>query len=142
MTARYNLLSPRYIEDETDIFTFARHHGTGVLIKQALGQGLLLRHVSWRPTAPGGDAGPSTGATRTSFSDANVENAHRRQPRVHVPAPVNMALNGGGKRGSAGGCFGVGLGEDSAAEEVIRGQGGEFVLADLLIGRHQPAGVP
>jgi aryl-alcohol dehydrogenase-like predicted oxidoreductase len=50
VTARYNLLSPLYVEGETDIFTFARHHGTGVLIKQALGQGLLLG--SYHPDAP------------------------------------------------------------------------------------------
>lgn len=44
VTVRYNLLSPLCTEDETDIFTFARRHGAGVLIKQALGQGLLLGH--------------------------------------------------------------------------------------------------
>lgn len=43
LTARYNLLSPLYREDDTDIFAFARRHGTGVIVKQALGQGLLLR---------------------------------------------------------------------------------------------------
>lgn len=43
VTVRYNLLSPRYPAQETDIFTFARHHQVGVLVKQALGQGLLLR---------------------------------------------------------------------------------------------------
>lgn len=42
VTARYNLLSPLYAGGETDIFAFARRHGIGVLIKQALGQGLLL----------------------------------------------------------------------------------------------------
>ncbi|WP_167975656.1 aldo/keto reductase [Lentzea indica] len=40
--ARFNLLSPLYGPDETDIFAFARLHGVGVLIKQALGQGVLL----------------------------------------------------------------------------------------------------
>lgn len=50
LTARYNLLSPLYAEGETDIFAFARRHGVGVLIKQALGQGLLLG--SHRPDAP------------------------------------------------------------------------------------------
>lgn len=43
VTVRYNLLSPLYTEQETDIFGFARRHQVGVLIKQALGQGLLLR---------------------------------------------------------------------------------------------------
>ncbi|MDX3663717.1 aldo/keto reductase [Streptomyces sp. ID05-26A] len=40
--ARFNLLSPLYGPDETDIFEFARRHDVGVLIKQALGQGVLL----------------------------------------------------------------------------------------------------
>jgi aryl-alcohol dehydrogenase-like predicted oxidoreductase len=40
--ARYNLLSPLYGKGETDIFAFARRHGAGVLVRQALGQGLLL----------------------------------------------------------------------------------------------------
>lgn len=34
---------PLDTEQETDIFAFARRHHVGVLIKQALGQGLLLR---------------------------------------------------------------------------------------------------
>ncbi|ORT46794.1 aldo/keto reductase, partial [Frankia sp. KB5] len=42
VTVRYNLLSPLYAADDTDIFIFARRHGVGVLIKQVLGQGLLL----------------------------------------------------------------------------------------------------
>jgi aryl-alcohol dehydrogenase-like predicted oxidoreductase len=40
--ARYNLLSPLYAAGETDIFELARQTGTGVIIKQAFGQGLLL----------------------------------------------------------------------------------------------------
>lgn len=40
--ARFNLLSPLYRPGETDIFDFARLHDVGVLIKQALGQGVLL----------------------------------------------------------------------------------------------------
>jgi len=57
LTARYNLLSPHYAEDETDIFAFARHHGVGVLIKQVLGQGLLLgcHHPDTPTTFSGGD---------------------------------------------------------------------------------------
>lgn len=43
VTARYNLLSPIYSDGETDIFAFARNHGSGVIAKQALGQGLLLK---------------------------------------------------------------------------------------------------
>ncbi|HEU5475180.1 MAG TPA: aldo/keto reductase [Actinophytocola sp.] len=43
VTARYNLISPLYAADETDIFRFARGRGVGVLIKQALGEGLLLQ---------------------------------------------------------------------------------------------------
>lgn len=50
VTARYNLLSPLYAVGETDIFAFARQRNVGVLIKQILGQGLLLdRH---RPDTP------------------------------------------------------------------------------------------
>jgi len=50
VTTRYNLLSPLYHAEEIDIFAFARRHGVGVLIKQALGQGLLLdRHHSDAP---------------------------------------------------------------------------------------------
>lgn len=43
ITTRYNLLSPLYADGETDIFAFALSQGVGVLIKQALGQGLFLR---------------------------------------------------------------------------------------------------
>jgi 1-deoxyxylulose-5-phosphate synthase len=43
VSTRFNLLSPRYQPDETDVFAFARQHGIGVLIKQVLGQGLFLR---------------------------------------------------------------------------------------------------
>ncbi|MFC0112604.1 aldo/keto reductase [Kibdelosporangium aridum] len=46
VTVRYNLLSPLYSSDETDIFSFAQRHHIGVLIKQALGQGRLLRQRS------------------------------------------------------------------------------------------------
>lgn len=49
VTARYNLLSPLYSEQQTDIFGFARRHQVGVLIKQALGQGLLLRDPASAP---------------------------------------------------------------------------------------------
>ncbi|GAA0979157.1 aldo/keto reductase [Acrocarpospora macrocephala] len=46
LTARYNLLSPHYTAAESDIFDFARHHHVGVIIKQALAQGLLTgRHL-------------------------------------------------------------------------------------------------
>ncbi len=43
LSVRYNLLSPLYGSEETDIFDFARQRGVAVLIKQALGQGTLLR---------------------------------------------------------------------------------------------------
>ncbi|MDA3644330.1 aldo/keto reductase [Saccharopolyspora indica] len=49
VTVRYNVLSPRYTAQETDIFTFARRHHVGVLIKQALAQGLLLRDPACPP---------------------------------------------------------------------------------------------
>jgi aryl-alcohol dehydrogenase-like predicted oxidoreductase len=56
LTVRHNLLSPLYRDDETDVFAFARPHGTGFMIKQALGQGLLLdadRHSARAPYPPG-----------------------------------------------------------------------------------------
>lgn len=43
LAVRYNLLSPLYTASETDIFTFTRRHGAGMLIKQALGKGLLIK---------------------------------------------------------------------------------------------------
>lgn len=49
VTVRYNLLSPLYTAQETDIFAFARRHQVGVLIKQVLGQGLLLRDPASPP---------------------------------------------------------------------------------------------
>lgn len=68
ITARHNLLSRPYAATETDIFAFARHHNVGVLMKQVLGQGILLnthdpanppafppddhRHADHRFTAP------------------------------------------------------------------------------------------
>jgi 1-deoxyxylulose-5-phosphate synthase len=56
VTVRYNLLSPVYHRQETDIFEFARQRGVGVLIKQALGQGTLLRrHTGVAPAFSGED---------------------------------------------------------------------------------------
>jgi 1-deoxyxylulose-5-phosphate synthase len=46
VTVRYNLLSQLYPAQETDIFDFVRRHRVGVLIKQALAQGLLLRRLA------------------------------------------------------------------------------------------------
>jgi len=43
VSTRFNLLSPLYEPDETDVFAFARERGVGVLIKQVLGQGRFLR---------------------------------------------------------------------------------------------------
>lgn len=47
VTVRYNLLSPLYSEGETDIFAFAARHRVGVIVKQALAQGLLLKPDMW-----------------------------------------------------------------------------------------------
>ncbi|MGH3625069.1 MAG: aldo/keto reductase [Sciscionella sp.] len=47
LTTRYNLLSPIYSDGETDIFSFARRHGVAMIVKQALGQGLLLKPDLW-----------------------------------------------------------------------------------------------
>ncbi|MFC0037288.1 aldo/keto reductase [Actinomadura rayongensis] len=42
LTVRYNLLSPLYAPGETDVFDLAKAQGVAVIIKQALGQGILL----------------------------------------------------------------------------------------------------
>ncbi|MFE0149907.1 aldo/keto reductase [Nonomuraea sp. NPDC059007] len=42
VTVRHNLMSPTYSARETDIFAYAKRYGIGVLLKQVLGQGLLL----------------------------------------------------------------------------------------------------
>jgi aryl-alcohol dehydrogenase-like predicted oxidoreductase len=64
LTVRHNLMCPLYGPGETDIFAFARREGVGVLVKQTLGQGLLLGarrpggfsvgdHRSRKPVEPG-----------------------------------------------------------------------------------------
>jgi 1-deoxyxylulose-5-phosphate synthase len=54
ITVRYNLLSPLYGLGETDVFDLAEARGVGVIIKQALGQGVLLgAHPPSRPRAFG-----------------------------------------------------------------------------------------
>ncbi|WP_329147207.1 aldo/keto reductase [Streptomyces sp. NBC_01456] len=75
LTVRHNMLSPVYGPSETDIFAFARRHGVGVLIKQALGQGLLLAaHTPERPpTFPTGDH--RRGDSRFSASSLAVVHA-------------------------------------------------------------------
>lgn len=57
LAVRHNLLSPTYRPGETDIFTFAHDHGVGVLVKQVLGQGLLVgrHHPDQLPTFGPGD---------------------------------------------------------------------------------------
>lgn len=56
VTVRYNLLSPLYRDDETDIFAFAGRHDIGVIVKQALGQGLLIKPDAWEsPTYSASD---------------------------------------------------------------------------------------
>ncbi|WP_405999869.1 aldo/keto reductase [Streptomyces sp. NBC_00829] len=42
LTVRRNLMTPLYEPGETDVFAFARAESVGVLVKQTLGQGLLL----------------------------------------------------------------------------------------------------
>jgi aryl-alcohol dehydrogenase-like predicted oxidoreductase len=42
VTVRRNLMTPLYAPYETDVFAFARAKRVGVLVKQTLGQGLLL----------------------------------------------------------------------------------------------------
>jgi aryl-alcohol dehydrogenase-like predicted oxidoreductase len=50
LVVRHNMLSRRYLTDETDIHSFAKGHGVGVVCKQVLAQGLLVgRHDPERP---------------------------------------------------------------------------------------------
>jgi aryl-alcohol dehydrogenase-like predicted oxidoreductase len=50
LTVRHNLLSPLYTPAETDALTFARQRKIGVLMKQILGQGILIN--AYDPTSP------------------------------------------------------------------------------------------
>lgn len=72
LTVRHNLLSHQYKPGETDVFSLAHAEGVGVLIKQALGQGVLL-----------GTHGP---ATRRTFSRAD----HRSTDRLFAPAILDQ----------------------------------------------------
>ena len=84
VTVRYNLLSPLYRPQEIDIFDFTGRHQVGVLIKQALGQGLLLRD----PTTP-----PRV------FSSAD----HRsRDPQFHPTVIAELAMRLAALRGRFG----------------------------------------
>jgi 1-deoxyxylulose-5-phosphate synthase len=86
VTVRYNLLSPLYGDGETDIFAFARRHGAGVLIKQALGQGRLLG--SNRPGAP---AAFSAGDHRTADPAFTQDALRELDARL---APVRARFGG------------------------------------------------
>ena len=75
VTARYNLLSPLYSGGETDIFAFARRHDIGAIVKQALGQGLLLKPDLWAlPTFSRSDHRSSD----PEFADAALSALRRR----------------------------------------------------------------
>jgi aryl-alcohol dehydrogenase-like predicted oxidoreductase len=76
LTVRYNLLSPLYAPDETDVFDFAAAQGVGIIIKQALGQGVLLgTHSPDRPRA---------------FSHGD----HRRQDPMFTPKALREVHDG------------------------------------------------
>lgn len=51
IAARHNLLSTAYQTDETTVIDLARQRGIDLLIKQVLGQGLLIRHPGLPATA-------------------------------------------------------------------------------------------
>lgn len=92
ITTRYNLLSPLYADHETDIFRFARRDGLGVLIKQVLGQGLLLQAGS-DPDQRQYSTGDHRRADPT-FTPDNRRQLHARlAPLRHRygPSPANMA---------------------------------------------------
>lgn len=76
LTVRYNLLSPLYAPDETDVFDLAASQGVGVIIKQALGQGVLLG--SHRPDRP------------RVFGHGD----HRRQDPMFTPETLREIHNG------------------------------------------------
>lgn len=91
VTARYNLLSPLYGDDETDIFAFAPAHGVGVIVKQALGQGLLLKPDLWAlPTFS-----PTDHRSRDpEFADAALSTLRRRLAPIRDrfgDAPAELA---------------------------------------------------
>ncbi|MFC0866379.1 aldo/keto reductase [Sphaerimonospora cavernae] len=75
LTVRYNLLCPDYTGGETDIFDFARRHRVGVIIKQALAQGLLTgRHL---PTLPRRFSGHDHRSTDPTFRPAAIAAIHK-----------------------------------------------------------------
>jgi aryl-alcohol dehydrogenase-like predicted oxidoreductase len=75
LAVRYNLLSPLHTNQETDIFTFARRHQVGVLIKQALGQGQLL-HPD--PPDPIVFSSNDHRSTDPAFTHENRQRVHER----------------------------------------------------------------
>ncbi|SCL19799.1 aldo/keto reductase [Micromonospora inyonensis] len=92
LTARYNLLSPLYADHETDIFRFAHRHGVGVLIKQVLGQGLLL-HAETSANQRQYSAGDHR-STDPAFTPDNRRQLHARLAPLRVrygPSPTAMA---------------------------------------------------
>lgn len=92
LTARFNLLSPRCAPDETDIFAFARRHGTGVLIKQALAQGRLLRHYD--PVTPLTFSNTDHRTRDDQFSTATLQQIQQRLAPLRDrfgDDPTNMA---------------------------------------------------
>lgn len=76
VSTRYNPLSPLYRPEESDIFDFARDHGVGVLVKQAFGQGLLLRHQN--PSAPRQYGPEDHRSTDPMFRRDNIAALHAR----------------------------------------------------------------
>ncbi|MFF2120466.1 aldo/keto reductase [Kitasatospora sp. NPDC058184] len=76
LTVRYNMLSPLYEPMDADIFDLANECGVGVLIKQALGQGLLV------------------GAHRTDLPRTFPLGDHRRGDPKFSPAAVGAVRHG------------------------------------------------
>jgi aryl-alcohol dehydrogenase-like predicted oxidoreductase len=91
LTVRYNLLSPLYDADETDIFDFARQHSIAVLIKQALGQGTFLRTA----TAPIRTFSPGDHRSRDpQFQPERLATQHARLAPIRTrfgDSPIELA---------------------------------------------------
>ncbi|MEU1880822.1 aldo/keto reductase [Streptosporangium sp. NPDC020072] len=74
LTVRYNLLSPLYSADETDIFDFAKKQEVDVIIKQPLAQGLLTGTHS--PDRPRRTSSSDHRSTDPTFTQHIVQAVH------------------------------------------------------------------
>jgi aryl-alcohol dehydrogenase-like predicted oxidoreductase len=90
VSARYNLLSPLYRPEETDIFAFAKAQGVGVLVRQALGQGLLVQHQEPNTLRRYGPMDHRS--TDPAFRPENVAALHARLAPLRARHGVDKAI--------------------------------------------------